>query len=82
MQADWPGRGGAQRLERGITMRIKVDFDVCVSTAACMQACPQVFEVRVDGFLYILDEEPGEALRAAVEEAMQSCPTGAISVEE
>jgi len=62
-------------------MRIKVDFDVCVSTAACMQACPQVFEVRDDGFLYILDEEPGEALRAAVEEAVQACPTGAISVE-
>ena len=29
-------------------MKIKVDFDVCVSTAACMQACPQVFEVRDD----------------------------------
>jgi ferredoxin len=62
-------------------MKIRVDFDVCVSTAACMQACPQVFEVREDGFLYILDEEPGEALRAQVEEAVQACPTGAISVE-
>ena len=62
-------------------MKIKVDYDVCESNAACMRACPQVFEVRVDGFLYILDEEPGEALRAAVEEAVQACPTGAISVE-
>jgi ferredoxin len=73
---------GASKAGEGRTMRIKVDFDVCVSTAACMQACPQVFEVRDDGFLYILDEEPGEALRAAVEEAVQACPTGAISVEE
>ena len=32
-------------------MKIKVDFDVCVSSAACrMQACPQVFESRDDGF--------------------------------
>ena len=62
-------------------MKIKVDYDVCESNAACMRACPQVFEVRDDGFLYILDEEPGEALRAAVEEAAQACPTGAISVE-
>ena len=63
-------------------MKIKVDFDVCQSSTACMQACPQVFEVRDDGFLYILDEAPGEALRAKVEEAMQACPTGAITVEE
>lgn len=61
-------------------MRITVDFDVCASTGSCMQICPEVFEVRSDGFLYILDEAPGESLRKAVEQAADMCPTAAITV--
>jgi ferredoxin len=61
-------------------MKIVVDFDKCASNARCMKACPQVFEVREDGFLYILIEEPPESMRASVEQAMSDCPTGAISV--
>ncbi len=63
-------------------MRVIVDFDTCVSTGACMAACPRVFEVREDGFLYILIEEPGEELRDSINEAVQACPTGAIRIEE
>jgi ferredoxin len=62
-------------------MKINVDFDKCASNAQCMKACPDVFEVREDGFLYILQEEPPEALRESVEQAMHACPTGAISIE-
>jgi ferredoxin len=62
-------------------MKITVNFDKCASNARCMKACPQVFEVRDDGFLYILQEEPPEELRKSVEQAMSDCPTGAISVE-
>ncbi|HWP06707.1 MAG TPA: ferredoxin [Polyangiaceae bacterium] len=62
-------------------MKITVDFDKCASNARCMKACPQVFEVREDGFLYVLQEEPPESLRQSVEQAMTDCPTGAISVE-
>ena len=42
--------------------RIQVDFDLCESNAICMQIAPEVFEVRDDDFLYILNEEPGEDL--------------------
>jgi ferredoxin len=62
-------------------MRVVIDYDVCASTGACMQVCPEVFEVRSDGFLYLLDEEPPEALRPKVVEASQLCPTGAITIE-
>jgi ferredoxin len=62
-------------------MKIVVDFDKCASNARCMKAAPEVFEVREDGFLYILQEDPPEALRAKVEEAARACPNGAISVE-
>ncbi|MEY2401278.1 MAG: ferredoxin, partial [Ilumatobacteraceae bacterium] len=47
----------------------------------CMQVCPEVFEVRSDGYLYILQEEPGEELRESVMAAADMCPTAAITVE-
>ena len=62
-------------------MKVNINFDKCASNARCMKACPQVFEVREDGFLYILQEEPAEELRKSVEQAMSDCPTGAISIE-
>ena len=40
-----------------------------------MQIAPEVFEVRDDDFLYILNEEPGEDLKAQVEEAAQGAPS-------
>jgi ferredoxin len=45
-----------------------------------MQVCPEVFEVRTDGYLYVLQEEPGEELADKVREAADMCPTGAITV--
>ncbi len=62
-------------------MKVVVDFDVCQSNALCMEIAPEVFEVREDGLLYLLDEHPGEELRARVEEAVDTCPTQAISIE-
>jgi ferredoxin len=53
-----------------------------MSNALCMEAAPEVFEVRDDNFLYILDEKPGEELRAKVELAVRNCPTQAISIVE
>ncbi|GCD94354.1 ferredoxin [Embleya hyalina] len=61
-------------------MRIVVDFDKCKSNALCMAEAPEVFEVREDNFLYILNENPGEELRPLVEEAIRACPTRAISI--
>jgi ferredoxin len=61
-------------------MKITVDFDRCQSNALCMSAAPEIFEVRDDGFLYILIEEPGEEYRAKVDEAAMLCPTQAITV--
>ena len=63
-----------------MSYRIVVDFDLCESNAICMQVAPEVFEVRDDDFLYILDETPGEGLRGKVEEAVQRCPKQAISI--
>ena len=62
--------------------RIQVDFDLCESNAICMQIAPEVFEVRDDDFLYILNEEPGEDMKAQVEEAALRCPMLGIAIAE
>jgi ferredoxin len=63
-------------------MRVVVDFDLCESNALCMAAAPEVFEVRDDDFLYVLDETPPEELRAKVEAAVRVCPKQAIKLVE
>ncbi|CAN5556366.1 ferredoxin [soil metagenome] len=63
-------------------MRVVVDFDLCESNAVCMEIAPEVFEVRDDDFLYILDETPPESLRARVQEAVDRCPKQAISLAD
>lgn len=63
-------------------MKVQVDFDMCASTGGCMQICPEVFEVRNDGYLYILQEEPAPELHDKVTEAADLCPTAAIELVE
>jgi ferredoxin len=66
----------------GQHVKIVVDFDKCKSNALCMAEAPEVFEVRDDNFLYILNENSGEELRPQVEEAARVCPTRAISIRD
>jgi ferredoxin len=62
-------------------MRVLINYDLCESNALCMAAAPEVFEVRDDTFLYLLDETPPEILRSKVELAKQRCPKQAITIE-
>lgn len=61
-------------------MKVSINYDVCASTGGCMQVCPEVFEVRSDGYLYLLQEEPPESLHERVRQAADLCPTAAITL--
>jgi ferredoxin len=63
-------------------MRVVVDFDLCESNALCMGIAPEVFEVREDDLLYVLDEHPPEELREKILMAVRTCPKNAISIED
>jgi ferredoxin len=65
-----------------VSVRVVVDYDRCASNAVCMSLLPQIFEVRDDGYMYVLDEHPPESLREQLEEAVRSCPTQAISLAD
>jgi ferredoxin len=63
-------------------MKVNVDFDLCTSNAVCMGIAPEVFEVRDDGFLYVLNEDPGPEFDERLRLAVASCPNGAITLGE
>ncbi len=65
-----------------MSWKVVVDFDRCESNAVCMGLAPEVFEVRDDNYLYVLQEEPPDSLRPQVEQAVRDCPTQAISITE
>jgi ferredoxin len=63
-------------------MRVVVDYELCESNAVCMGILPDVFEVRDDNFLYVLNERPPEEDRERLMQAVASCPTQALSIVE
>ncbi len=63
-------------------MRVVVNYTLCESNALCAGIAPEVFEVRDDDLLYLLDEHPPEVLRARLDDAVRVCPKQAISIEE
>jgi ferredoxin len=65
-----------------VGFKVVVDFDKCESNALCMGVAPEVFEVRDDDFLYVLQEEPPDELRSKCQEAARVCPKQAITIED
>jgi len=47
-----------------------------------MQVAPDIFEVRDDDKLYLLNENPPESTRERVMKAVRVCPKQALSVTE
>ena len=65
-----------------MAFRIVVDYDLCESNAICMQVAPDIFEVRDDDFLYVLNETPDDEARERCEEAVNRCPKQAITLAD
>lgn len=63
-------------------MKIVLDETKCSSLGMCESVAPDFFEVGDDGALQLLDETPPEDKRALIEEAVDACPTGALSLED
>jgi len=59
-------------------MRIEVDLDLCQGHAMCELEAPEVFAVPKKGQVAVIDPEPPERQRAAVEAAVRYCPTQAL----
>jgi len=56
-----------------------VDQDLCISCGLCISICEEVFSWNDDDKAQAIDEEVPEELEDSVKEAIESCPTAAIS---
>jgi ferredoxin len=63
-------------------MKVSVDWDLCESNAICMGVVPEVFEVRDDDNLYVLQPEPPAELHERLRHTVRLCPKLAISLQE
>lgn len=63
-------------------MKVKVNRDSCIGCGACAAICDEVFEIDDEGLSVAKTEEVEEDKKQEVQDAADSCPTGAIEVEE
>jgi len=55
-----------------------VDSDLCVSCGLCAQVCPDVFELGDSGIAQVKDG--ADASADCIQDAVDQCPVGAISL--
>lgn len=64
-------------------MRINADREVCCSSGMCALTAPDVFDQdEDDGRVVLLVPEPGADQESAAREAVELCPSGALSASE
>ncbi len=62
-------------------MRVEVDQELCISCGMCVDTCPDVFDWNEDEKACSLVEEVPPELEESAREAVDNCPTSAISEE-
>jgi ferredoxin len=70
---------------------VKVDGKLCIAAASCVNVAPKFFDLDEDNVAFLIDPANGEARSsvtfdatpeelAALKEAVENCPTSAISL--
>ena len=63
-------------------MKAKVNQDACIGCGACAAICDTVFTINDEGLSELIKEDVDTSEEQAVRDSAESCPTGAIDVEE
>jgi ferredoxin len=61
-------------------MRISIDYQKCTGLGICESIAPDIFEVNDEGGLVLAGEIVPEDLLDHVRQAVEHCPTRALSV--
>lgn len=63
-------------------MRIKADTGVCVGSGQCVLTEPTVFDQGDDGIVMLLTDQPDSDAAERVRDAVNLCPSQALSIVE
>lgn len=63
-------------------MKVRVDEDVCMGSGVCELLAPHLFEVGAEGVATVLIDELGPEDADSAKEAVNACPTFALSIED
>ncbi|HCE17273.1 MAG TPA: ferredoxin [Anaerolinea thermolimosa] len=63
-------------------MKAFVDPDTCLGCGVCETIAPNVFKLGSEPYATVLVDSVAPEDESAVREAMESCPEGAITIEE
>ncbi|HZJ99989.1 MAG TPA: ferredoxin [Tissierellaceae bacterium] len=63
-------------------MKAMVDRDACIGCELCTTICPEVFEMDDEQIAIVVKDVVPTDMEAEAEDARDSCPTSAISLEE
>ncbi len=61
---------------------VEVDRERCVGSGTCEMLAPDVFEVGDDGVVVVLRRRPADDDVEAVYDAVQQCPTQALTLTD
>jgi ferredoxin len=63
-------------------MKAIVDQDECIGCGVCIEMCPEVFKWNDDETAVAYTNPVPEDVRSVCQEAAESCPSEAITIEE
>jgi ferredoxin len=63
-------------------MKIEINKDKCLGCGMCVGICPDVFDFDDDGLATANSDNINDENKESTEEAVNSCPVGAIEKEE
>lgn len=63
-------------------MKVIVSKDACIGCGACQAIAPDFFEIEDDGLACAKNNTSFEDNKEDILDASESCPTGAIKIEE
>lgn len=63
-------------------MKATINKDACIGCGACQAVAPTVFEIGEEGTAEVKSIEINEEMEDEVKDAVEGCPTSAISIDE
>lgn len=66
----------------GFNMKATVDQEICIGCGLCTSLCSDIFDMNDEGLAHAIVDTISEDSLSEAEDAKDSCPVGAIEIEE